>query len=88
METKIPDHAIEMIGKKYNSLTVLSFSKKIYVSGRRRYMMNCQCDCGNLLTARTDSVKAGNKKSCGCVKRSKSIGFHNPKHRMNLKSES
>lgn len=52
------------IGKKYNQLTVLSYS---HTNERGELIWNCKCDCGNLTTAKTRDLKSGHKKSCGCL---------------------
>lgn len=52
------------IGKKYNQLTVVSYS---HTNDRGELIWNCQCDCGNLTTAKTRDLKNGHKKSCGCL---------------------
>lgn len=40
-------------------------------SGRRHTNKNvmwlCRCDCGNITTVRTYSLKCGDTKSCGCI---------------------
>ncbi len=47
-----------------------------------RYMWECKCDCGNIITARGYSLREGNTKSCGCLQREKTSkankthGFH------------
>lgn len=52
------------IGKKYNQLTVLSYS---HTNDRGELVWNCSCDCGNITTAKTRDLKSGHKKSCGCL---------------------
>lgn len=52
------------IGKKYNQLTVLSYS---HTNERGELIWNCQCDCGNLTIAKTSDLKSSHKKSCGCL---------------------
>ena len=62
---------IDITGKKYNKLTVLSFD---YVGGRRRTYWKCQCDCGNIVILRKDSFiyPYSKVKSCGCWHREES----------------
>jgi hypothetical protein len=52
----------DLTGRKFNKLTVLEFSHKI---GRKAYW-KCKCDCGNIAAIRSDSLKNGHSKSCGC----------------------
>lgn len=51
------------IGKKFNSLTVLSSEH----SGRNINLV-CQCDCGKIKSIRKTSVVSGGTKSCGCFR--------------------
>lgn len=61
--------AIDMIGKKYGMLTVLSRADdKITGSGKPRRMYNCECECGKLTVVRGDWLRSGEIKSCGCQK--------------------
>lgn len=45
-------------GQKFNRLTIVE-------PGPRHSL--CRCDCGTLVTARTDKLRDGRKKSCGCL---------------------
>lgn len=44
-------------------LEVIEFSHKV---GRKSYW-KCKCECGNYTTVRSDCLKDGNTKSCGCL---------------------
>lgn len=55
-----------LTGRKFDRLTVLGLSpKKI---GRKSYWV-CKCICGNEILVRSDSLKAGDVRSCGCLKK-------------------
>lgn len=56
----------DITGKKFNHLTALSFSHK---DKNRKTYWDFLCDCGEIKTLRTDCVKNGSIKSCGCLKR-------------------
>lgn len=56
---------IEMAGKKFSRLTVVLEAGK---DKSDNVVWDCQCDCGNSVTARGDSLRSGNTKSCGCIK--------------------
>lgn len=56
---------IDLTGKKFHKLTVLSFS---HFGNRRKAYWNCICECGNLTISRGDGLKSGHAKSCGCQK--------------------
>lgn len=52
----------DMIGKKYNMLTVQSVHK----GTKYRVFAKCLCNCGNEKTVRADNLKDGQYISCGC----------------------
>ena len=56
---------IDLTGQKFNHLTVL---EKDTSKTDRTYWI-CQCDCGNIISVRGDSLKNGCPKSCGCLQR-------------------
>lgn len=53
-----------MIGQKFNKLTVIGFTKDEH--GRKKCV--CKCDCGNEVLAPKDRLISGRQKSCGCLK--------------------
>ena len=53
-----------MIGKKFNMLTVLEELPERKHGGK---VYRCKCDCGNIKDVRSDMLKNGNAKSCGCL---------------------
>lgn len=55
--------AIDIKGNKYGRLTVIEKSENI----GRYTAWKCVCDCGNIVIAKTNSLKVGYKKSCGCL---------------------
>ena len=63
----------EMIGKKFNLLTVIERVEDqiIKTTGQHCAMYRCRCDCGNYKNVRESNLLHGGVKSCGC-KRSKS----------------
>lgn len=52
---------IDLIGNRYNHLTVVSRSEK-----SRKYV--CLCDCGGLFETTKQRLINGRSKSCGCLK--------------------
>ncbi len=55
---------IDITGKKYNRLTVLS------EAGRDRFgqvLWDCRCDCGKRVIVRGRDLREGRTKSCGCL---------------------
>lgn len=55
-----------VVGKKFNSLTVLEDVREYY-AGRKRRMVRCLCDCGKEITTTKTSLIIGHTKSCGCI---------------------
>ncbi len=50
----------DLTGKKFTRLTVIK-----YIGN---YKWLCKCKCGKIRKIRSDSLKSGNTKSCGCFK--------------------
>lgn len=55
-----------LTGRSFGRLKVLGLSPKR--SGRKSYWV-CECVCGNKKVVRSDSLKDGKVKSCGCLKK-------------------
>lgn len=51
-----------MTGDKFGKLIVLS---ECIIKHRKYY--KCKCDCGNIKYIRSDMLKSGHTKSCGCL---------------------
>lgn len=62
MERKYQD----LTGESYGMLVVIGIGSK--VEGRKKHWM-CQCSCGNVKSVRSDSLKSGAIRSCGCLKK-------------------
>lgn len=58
------EYKINLAGKKFGKLVVLSFS---HTGKRRRKYWLCKCDCGNETTVDGSHLKTGHTTSCGCV---------------------
>lgn len=58
-------------GNRYKSLVGQRFGKLVVLEdvGRRNrsVLWSCQCDCGQVVVVRSDVLKSGNTKSCGCI---------------------
>lgn len=59
-----------LIGQKFGRLKVISLNEER--SNRKSYWV-CQCDCGNVKTVRSDSLKNGSIQSCGCLHKEQAI---------------
>lgn len=60
---------IDLQGKKYGRLSIKTFA---YYSNHNSYW-NCICDCGNQKVVCAHSLRSGNTKSCGCLKKDLTI---------------
>lgn len=56
----------DLTGTKFGRLTAVRLSKKR--SGRKTFW-NCICECGKEKDVRTDNLKGGFIRSCGCLKK-------------------
>lgn len=58
------------IGRRFGKLVVLEKTKETVQHGSTKSpLWKCQCDCGNIVLVRLDSLTSGNIKSCGCQER-------------------
>jgi len=55
----------DLTGKRFGRLVVVGFSHR----NKKHYHWKCVCDCGNHSTTRSDRLKSGTAKSCGCLSR-------------------
>jgi hypothetical protein len=55
-----------LIGKKFNRLTILSFAGS---SGGNGVKWNCLCECGKTTVVRSQCLKENKTKSCGCLQK-------------------
>jgi len=58
---------VNLTGNKYARLTVVDFAG----SQGRKSLWRCLCACGNEKIIRSDSLKSGSVKSCGCLSKEK-----------------
>jgi len=55
--------SVDVLGKKYNRLTVIEFVGK----KDGAFFYKCLCDCGKEKTARKGDIVCNKVKSCGCL---------------------
>lgn len=60
-------NSIDMKGKRFGKLIVLEDSGERV---GREIKWKCLCDCGNIVNIAGSSLRDGNTKSCGCIRRS------------------
>lgn len=61
---------IDMTGKKYGRLTVVSRAEN---DKKGSAMWNCVCDCGNQAVVNGNNLRSGISKSCGCYAKERRI---------------
>ena len=59
-----------LIGQTFNYLTVIGGPIIKRQGNKNRFYWECQCVCGNKKLVRSDLLKNGSTKSCGCYKNS------------------
>lgn len=69
---------VDLIGQKFGRLTVVEFCGIKDHAARWK----CVCDCGLVVIAKANSLRSGNTKSCGCLRRetARKQGISNTKH--------
>lgn len=69
---------VNLVGEKYGRLTVVEFVKL----QKHKTYWKCVCDCGLTVIATGNNLRSGNTKSCGCLKRERTMkmGQDNTKH--------
>jgi len=72
----------DLVGKKFNRLTVISLSHRKHNNNGSIIYWKCLCDCGKYIITVANSLKNGHTKSCGCLHKEQSIlnGKNNVRH--------
>lgn len=73
---------VDLSGQKFTRLTVLGMSKQR--SPQNEILWDCLCDCGTKRKLTTRSLKCGNSRSCGCLRRQLQSGENNHQARKNI----
>lgn len=61
---------IDLTEQRFGRLVVLCRGvDTVTPNGKSRVMWVCQCDCGNTVSVRSDSLRNGLTTSCGCLNR-------------------
>jgi len=58
---------LNLIGERFNRLTVISYAGTIGTSRQKETTWNCICDCGNKVTVRGGGLRGRKTLSCGCL---------------------
>ena len=56
----------DLTGQRFSKLTVI---EKTNMRKHGYVVWKCKCDCGNITYVDSSSLKSGNNKSCGCLKK-------------------
>lgn len=77
--------AKELIGKKFNRLTVMEISNK--KGKKNKTLYKCKCECGNIIEVDGYSLSSGHIVSCGCKnnENKNALGENNFKNLMGKK---
>ena len=62
---------VDLTGQRFGKLTVISKVPQKYNDGFTRWL--CKCDCGKEVIARTNNLRSGHTKSCGCTRKKEKI---------------
>lgn len=87
--TRVPFDPERIVGERYGRLVILRHVRNEYQprsDGKQQLirMVECRCDCGNTITVPYNSLRDGNKRSCGCLQadgtaaHNKSRGTYDP----------
>lgn len=57
---------IDLTGQRFGRLTVIE--KAPSKSGCTNAVWLCKCDCGNIISVRSPSLRKGESQSCGCLR--------------------
>lgn len=61
---------IDLTGRRFGRLTVVKrVDDYIQPNGSRKTRWLCECECGNEISLCATTLKIGNTKSCGCLKK-------------------
>ena len=66
MVTRTSGRLVDLTGQRFGRLVVKGRGKRQDYSTRTEAHWECECTCGNKITARSDMLRIGNQISCGC----------------------
>ena len=55
---------LDLTGQRFGKLTVIEFAGH---APNRKTLWKCKCDCGNETLVKTNALRSGATKSCGCL---------------------
>ncbi|MDI3349078.1 hypothetical protein PIGBHMHK_00644 [Mycoplasmopsis arginini] len=60
-------------GEIFGRLTVVEYSHTYKNGTHSERIVNCKCECGKVIQARTSNLKSGNTVSCGCYQKQRTV---------------
>ena len=78
---------LDLAGQSFGRLTVKS--KLLEKDNQGQTLWDCACSCGNNTIARTASLRNGNTRSCGCMRKENAakVGSENVTHGLSKSDE-
>lgn len=67
----MPKKAIDMTGQRFGRLVAVKQIDKADIGKENGIYWLCKCDCGNEVVVASQSLKRGQTKSCGCLRKEK-----------------
>jgi len=61
---------LDLTGQKFCRLTAI---RPAFTNSQGNRMWECECECGNTIIVNSQNLTKGHTKSCGCLKRDKTI---------------
>lgn len=58
---------LDLVGQRFGRLVVVARAPKVDGIKNRTARWICDCDCGGLSVVRTDGLRGGTSRSCGCL---------------------
>lgn len=60
----------DLTGMRFGRLTVVEYAGRVRRGSQKKYahLWLCACDCGGTKIAKTEALKYGGTKSCGCLR--------------------
>ena len=71
---------LELTGVRSGRLTAICYA---YSNDRGQAVWKCKCDCGNYKNVMATQIKAGIVKSCGCLKKERTLALNATKKKYN-----
>ena len=71
----LPPRVKDLTAQVFGRLTVIEFLHTEKCNGGTRAIWKCQCQCGNTIVVSRGTLRSGNTKSCGCIRKERNNHF-------------